>query len=129
MSWAPLFQICFTFWCYTNEQMFGNTIFEIDSQNEKVLSNHLITNVDTSKLATSTYILLIAAIIVICYSVFNMFYVFYKYTMFYEQVTFRAIPNYFKCLTDSQKIDMLDNETYYRSYGFSILDDKALKTL
>ena len=109
--------------------MFGNTIFEIDSQNERVLSNHLITNVDISKLATSTYILLIAALIVICYSVFNNIYVFYKYTMFYEVITFRAIPNYFKCLNDTQKIDMLDNETYYRSYGFTILDDKALKTL
>ena len=81
--------------------MFGNTIFEVDSQNEIVLSNHLFTNIDTSKLATSTYILLLAAAGVIMYSIFNTIYVFYKYYGKKPHSHFRAIPNYFKSLSNA----------------------------
>jgi len=45
------------------------------------------------------------------------------------KIQFRTIPSYFKALTNSQRIDQLDNEQYFRSFGFSILDDKALKKL
>ena len=109
--------------------MFGNATFEMDSQNELILSNHLFTNVDSSKLETSTLALLIAAICVIVYSFFNMLYVGYYLTSFKEKIIFKAIPHYFKTLSDNQKMDMLDNEQYYRSFGFSLLDDKALKKL
>ena len=55
--------------------MFGNATFEMDSQNELILSNHLFTNIDSSKLETSTLALIIAAFCVIIYSFCNMLYV------------------------------------------------------
>mgnify|MGYP006087174667 CR=1 FL=1 len=72
---------------------------------------------------------MLAAVGVIVYSIGNMIYVFYRYTNFKPTTVFRAIPNYFKTLSNSQKMDQLDNETFYRSYGFTILHDKSLKML
>ena len=94
--------------------MFGNTVFEIGNQKELVLSNHLVTNIDISKLDTSTFILLVAAIGVVGYSIGNIVYVYYYLSEMKENIVFRAIPNYFKTLSETQKIDMIDNEQYYR---------------
>jgi hypothetical protein len=109
--------------------MFANNIESIGDQGAIVLSHHLVTNIDFSKLETSTFLLLIASICVVLFSIFNIVYIYYNYEHLKEKFIFRAIPNYFKALTNKQRIEQLDNEMYYRSYGFDQLDDKAYKRL
>ena len=84
---------------------------------------------DFSKLENSTLSLLVASVCIILFTIFNNLYVYFNYEKKKEKIVFRAIPNYFKALTNTQKIEQLDNELYYRSFGFNILDDKALKKL
>jgi len=84
---------------------------------------------DFSKLENSTLSLLIVSVCVIVFTICNNLYIYYNYEKKKVKFVFRAIPNYFKALTNTQRIEQLDNELYYRSFGFSVIDDKALKKL
>lgn len=48
--WCPIFSLGITFWIYTNKQMFDNVIEPVNSPLQIRKSQHLITNIDFSKL-------------------------------------------------------------------------------
>ena len=43
MTICPVISLMLTFWLYTNKQMFGNKIDIIQTQDDILLSHHLIT--------------------------------------------------------------------------------------
>ena len=97
MTLAPLISLFFTFWVYTNKQMFDNKIDTITSHNEIVLSHHLLSNINLSKLPTSSLALLMMVMFFILFWI--GYYLFHKFNKKVYKAKFITIPSYFSVLS------------------------------